>query len=121
MFLRHVIRGLDLVPQVVVPSQRHVFYTPIDVMASDLPFPTYTRVLRTHGLTSEVQSYPLLRGLLGESLIEPKLAVKALPEAADACSPNAIDLWSSFEEFTEAQPTIPQPDAFALPAYHRGT
>jgi hypothetical protein len=118
--LRHIIRGLDLMPQVVVPSRRHVFYTPIDVMASDLLFPSYTCVLGTLGLTSDVQPYPLPRALLGESVVEPKLAVKGLPDAADASSPNAIDLWSSFEEFTESQPTIPQPDAFALPAYHRG-
>jgi hypothetical protein len=118
-FLRHAIRGLDLMPQVVVPSHRHVFYTPIDVMASDLLFPTYSRVLETLELTSDVQPYPLPRGLLGESLFEPKLAVKALPDGADARSPNALDLWSSFEQFTEAQPTIPQPDMFALPAYHR--
>jgi hypothetical protein len=117
--LRHVVCGLDLMPQVVVPSHHHVFYVPIDLMASDLLFPRYADVVATLGLNSDVQPYPPPRPLRGESLLEPQLAIKAMPDHADLCAPDMLNLWASFEAFSEAQPIIPQPDAFALPDYHR--
>jgi hypothetical protein len=49
--LRFIVRGLDLMPQCVVPSKEHVFYVPLDRLAADLLFPQYHRVVDGSPLT----------------------------------------------------------------------
>jgi len=115
--VRHLIGGLDLMPQVVAPSQHHVFYVPLDLLAKDLILPCYHEVVAALGLTSDVALYPIPRALRGESLIQPHLAIKAVADERDPQLSEPYGLWTAFEAFTEAQPNKPAADKFGVPGY----
>lgn len=106
-FLRRVLAGVDLMPQCVVPSKRHVFYVPLDVLARGLLFPQYERVVAALQLDTEVGLYSRARPLRGGSTVAPAVAVKAEPGSADVRSSQPLDLWSAFEDFAESQPGKP--------------
>jgi hypothetical protein len=115
--LRYVLGGLDLMPQCVVPSRQHVFYVPLDELASELLFPQYRRVVAALGLESDVALYPTPSPLRGRSIAEPAVGIKALPDRTDVHLEEALDLWAASEEFVGSRPNLPTADQFGVPRY----
>lgn len=119
--LRHVLAELDLMPQCLVPSKAHVFYVPLDRLAAGLLVPEYRRVVRALGLETDIELYPWVRPLRGESLLRAAFAIKAHPGSSDVRLQEPLGLWPAFERFANAQPEVPSPDDFRLPDYVRRT
>lgn len=119
--LRYVIADHDLMPQCIVPSQRHVFYCPLDEMATELVFPLYHRVVQALGLSSDVNMYPMPRPLLGESTLKPAVYIKALPDQFDVVMSKSLGVWNDLEAFANSRPDVPSSDHLRLPAYARAS
>lgn len=117
--LRHVIRGADLMPQCIVPSAHHLFYIPLETLAAELLFPQYERVVAALGLTTDVVPYPTPGVLRGESLVAPRVAIKAHPGPEDMLLSDTFDLWPEFETFAETRPELPLSNQGRLPDYVR--
>jgi hypothetical protein len=115
--LRNVLTGLDLMPQALVPSREHVFYVPLDRLASDLIFPQYSRVLGEQDLTSDVSLYPTPNPLSASSIIQPMMIIKAQPEAHDPQPSRPVGMWDAFEAFASSEPGRPGPEQFGIPRY----
>ena len=67
--VRYVAQGLDLMPQVVAPSQKYVLFVPLDQLTTGVLFPVYYQVIRLLGLGTEIEPYPPRDPLPGESLV----------------------------------------------------
>jgi hypothetical protein len=115
--IRHVLTGLDLMPNVLVPSKKHAFFMPLDELASGVILPQYRRVVKALGLESAVDLYPPPRPLNGRSEVVLQMVVKARPDEFDRRLDESLGLWSHFEAFAELQPFRPAPDQFSLPRY----
>jgi hypothetical protein len=118
-FIRFVVPRQDLMPQVVVPSSKHVFYVGLDELADRVAFPAYTRVVHELDMTTEVSPYPLGRHLRGEAVLGAAVVIKAQPDQSDLMVRNPVDLQSQFEAFAENHPFRPAEDVLALPRYTR--
>jgi hypothetical protein len=118
-FLRFILPTFDIMPQVVAPSRRHVFYVGLDVLASEIAFPAYAQLVRELGMTTDIAPYTTGRHLRGEARLAAALVVKAQPDANDLAVVNPVDLWPGFEAFTESRPVIPSEAEFGIPRYTR--
>lgn len=116
-FARYVLRGLDLMPSVLVPSRPRVFYAPLDEIAAELLFPTYLDLVAKAGLTTDICLYPAPRRLDGASELILTPAIKAVPDISDTRLDEPEDLWPIFERFAETRNDMPGDGQFALPNY----
>jgi hypothetical protein len=119
-YVRFVLPGCDLMPQVIPPSRRYTLWVALDDFAAGLAFPAYARVVNELGLTTDVELYEPSDRLAGTAEIDGAVAIKARPDAADLMAAKPIDLWPLFEEFTGRQQPLPAEDEFALPRYTIG-
>lgn len=115
--IRHVLTGLDLMPQVLAPSKNHVFYIPLDELATELLFPVYRRLVSRLGLGSDVAMYPSPTKIAGKSLIDLRIVIKGEPNEHDVRCDESIGVWAKFERFAESHPNCPTSDRFGVPGY----
>jgi hypothetical protein len=116
-WLRYVLPGNDVMPQVVVPSRAHVFYVPLDRLATELLFPLYVQAVASAGLTTDVAPYPVGSGFAGRAQLLVRPLLKAKPDQADVRLLSPLDLWPAFEAFAQAQPEVAGSETFGLPRY----
>jgi hypothetical protein len=115
-YFRHVLPGNDLMPQVIAPSQEHVMFEPLDIVAREALFPMYNDLLRVRGLTTEVAPYDSFGHTPGQAVVEVRFVVAhqddhPLPDPAEP-----IDVMGVLGAWVETRDT-PEPGTFRLPAY----
>lgn len=103
-FVRDVLPGVDLMPQVPVhPPFGGFVWAPLDEFAADLAFPIYRHVVSALGLETDIAPYPPSERLRGHALIDAKIVIKAVSDAADFSTEEPLDIGPAFEAFARAR------------------
>jgi hypothetical protein len=76
-------------------------------------------VVAALGLRTDIAPYPTPGTLRGESLVAPRVAIKARPGPEDVLVSDALDLWQEFETFAQTRPELPPSHEGRLPDYVR--
>lgn len=117
-FVRRTIRGVDLMPQVFVPSHEHAMFEPLDVVAREALFPLLKTALSSRGLSTRIEPYKSPGRLAGVSVIGAAIQVRThdVRPLPDVLEP--IDAVRSLNTWAKGRPALPGPDEFRVPAYN---
>jgi len=116
-----MVPGLDLMPEVVVPSRQHVFFEKIDEIARASLVPLFLSVLEGSGLTTEFSLYPPVEPSPGRSATPFMVAVRTSDEYPLPLLTRRVAAWDSFEGYATSHPGKPAPSEFGLPGYVTGS
>jgi hypothetical protein len=117
-YLRNVLPGSDLMPQVVVvPPDKSFFFEQLDVVGDELVVPLLDVALDSRGMSTNFAFYEASAPLAGQAQIAVAFLIQHRDAHELAEPTQRAAAWAALQAYGEHHPRKPLHDAFGLPGY----